>query len=261
MVKSKNKLKKYLALKNILLISLFVLILVVIIFIGVNWGSDIWALFEDTERIREMVEQAGVFGPIIFIFLQAFQIIFAPIPGNVVGAVGGAIFEWWGVPLTIIGSIIGMSVVVAISKKFGRPLLDKLFKKDQVKKLDFILDHPAAEIVLFLIFLLPFLPDDIIGYLAGLTKIKFRNIIIISALGRLPVQILTNFFGAKLLDGNYILVIIILLLLVLMALLLYLKRNWVYGFLKTDNQIEYLKNSISRKKMVKSKNVSKDNKK
>ena len=254
----KKVLRQIFSVKNILIILAIVAALV---FIGVMWGQEIWAFFEDTERIKELIKSAGPLGPIVFVFLQAIQVIFAPIPGNVVGAVGGAAFDWWGLPLAILGSAIGMAAVVAISRKFGRPLLEKLFKKEKIKKLDWILNHKAAGMVLFLIFLFPFMPDDIIGYLAGLTKIRFRNIILISIVGRLPVQIVSNFFGAKALDGNLWVIIIILIGIALMAGLIYWKRNWFFGFIQADNHIEYLKNSITKNKMVKSKNAKKDSSK
>lgn len=254
----KKVIKQIFTLKNI---SIVLAVIIALAFVIVMWGPQIWAFFEDTERIKEFITSAGPLGPIAFVFLQIFQVVFAPIPGNVVGAVGGAAFDWWGLPLAILGSAIGMAIVVAISRKFGRPLLEKMFKEKDIKKLDWILDHPAAEMVLFIIFLLPFMPDDLIGYLAGLTKIRFRNIIIISILGRLPVQVVTNFFGANLLDGNIWVLVVILAVLGLLALLIYWKRKWFFGLLKAGNHREYLKNSITKKKVVKSKNVQKDNSK
>ena len=255
----KKTFKKYLSAKNILI---FCMIIGFLVYLFTEWGPQLWAFFEDTDKIRELVKRAGPLGWVIFIFLQAFQVVFAPIPGNVTGAVGGAIFGWWGLLLTVIGSALGLAAVVALSRRFGRPLIEKMFRQKDVKKLDWILDHPSVEVVLFLIFLFPMMPDDIVGYFAGLTKIRFRNIILISIIGKMPMQLVTNLFGANLLDGSWWTLAIITSGICLLALLIIIKRKWFLEFLRSDNHRQYFKDSISRKNMVKSKkNVTKNNSK
>jgi uncharacterized membrane protein YdjX (TVP38/TMEM64 family) len=258
MKKVSQVLKKIFTLKNVLIT---LAVIGVLVLIGVTWGPELWAFFGDTERVRGLIRDSGPLGPLIYIVLQIFQTVLAPIPGNVVGAVGGAAFGWWGLLLTIIGSAIGMAIAIAIARRFGRPLLEKFFKKSEVNKFDWLLNHPAAEMVLFLIFLFPFMPDDIVGFLAGLTKIRFRNLMLISIVGKAPMQLVTNLLGTKLFDGNIWTVLIILAAIALLALLIYVKRRWLTGLLQADDHLKYLKDSIIRKKVVKSKHVPKHNQK
>lgn len=230
-----TRVKKALNWKNLTIIGL---IIVAIILLGYFFGPTLVEFFSDMDRIKELIDSAGVFGPLIFIILQVAQVVLAPIPGNVVGAVGGIIFGWWGLLLTIIGSILGMMIVVAISRKFGRPFVEKFFSKEQIKKFDFLLEGRGATFALFLIFLLPFFPDDLIGYVSGLTKIRFRNIIIVSVVGRLPMHILTNFFGAQVFEGNWIIIVIMLVIVGAIASILYIKRDWLYELVKKENDKE-----------------------
>jgi uncharacterized membrane protein YdjX (TVP38/TMEM64 family) len=210
------------------------------------FGNDLLWLFSNSEAIRDLIYSTGPFAPLVFVALQALQVILAPIPGNVTGAVGGLVFGWWGLPLTVIGSTLGFVVVVALSRRFGRQLIEKLFSPAQIKKFDFLL-NPRAELALFLIFLLPYMPDDLVGYLAGLTGVRFRTIILISVAGRLPMQVMTNFFGARIFEGDITMLVIITAVMALLAVVLFLKRQWVHDLIKSQNRLEFIKKSLRPK--------------
>ena len=144
------------------------------------------------------VKSWGIFGPLLYILLQVAQTVVAPIPGQIVGSIGGFIFGPWGVLWTTIGTLLGCYIVFRISRRFGRPLLEKIFKKSAVDRFDFIINSPSAALVLFLIYLLPGFPDDLICYIAGLTSLSIRKLMLILILGRLPVIVVTNYFGSGL---------------------------------------------------------------
>jgi uncharacterized membrane protein YdjX (TVP38/TMEM64 family) len=252
----KYSIKNFLSFKNIL-----ILLCVVggLAYLWFEWGPQLMAFFSNTEHIKQLIRSAGPLGWVIYLVLQVFQTVFAPIPGNVVGMVGGMAFgEWMGFLLTVVGSALGMALVIAISRRFGRPLLEKLFSKSKVKKLDWLLDHSAVEMVLFLIFLFPFMPDDLVGYLAGLTKIRFRNLMIISVVGKAPTQLLTILFGSELMRGDWSMALIILGVVALVALVIFLNRRLLMGFVQADNHWQYLKSSLKRQNKVQSNHVSND---
>jgi uncharacterized membrane protein YdjX (TVP38/TMEM64 family) len=52
---------------------------------------------------------------------------------------------------------------------------------------------------LFLIYLLPLLPDDAICAVAGLSRISFRRFLLLSTVGRLPGSVLSVFAAVQLL--------------------------------------------------------------
>ena len=239
-------------------IVVLLLIIVAIVTIVALWGQQLFELFSDQERMKEIISSAGPWAPLVFILLQTAQVVLAPIPGNVTGIVGGIAFDWWGLPLTMIGTVIGIAIVTAISRRFGRPLIERLFGKEDIKKFDFLIGN-KAEIALFLIFLLPFFPDDLIGYLAGLTNIRFRNILFIAVAGRFPMQVVYNFFGGRIFEGDVLILVIILATMGLLAVLLYIHRRWMYGLVKADNHIEFINKSYKdHKEQVK---LKKNNKK
>ncbi|MBI4796090.1 MAG: hypothetical protein HY790_09705, partial [Deltaproteobacteria bacterium] len=52
--------------------------------------------FTDKERIQHLLKTVGPLAPLIFIVVQTLQVVFAPIPGEATGFIGGFLF---GVPL------------------------------------------------------------------------------------------------------------------------------------------------------------------
>ncbi|GHU09680.1 TVP38/TMEM64 family protein [Alphaproteobacteria bacterium] len=246
-MKIRTRLKKIFTPKVIIILAL---IIAAIVTVAYFWGADIVELFSNPDKMRDLVASAGPFGPVVFVALQTFQVVFAPIPGNVTGAVGGVVFGWWGLPLTVIGSALGMIIVVALARRFGRPMLERFFKAEQIKKFDFLIDA-KAELALFLIFLFPFFPDDLIGYLAGLTGVRFRTIILISIIGRLPTQVVTNFFGGELFEGNIVVILVMLAVMAVFGVALWLKRQWLHDLVRSENHLEFIKNSFRRNNKVK----------
>src|SRR2546428_1955699 len=52
-------------------------------------------LYEDKQQVRAMVDRWGGRAPIVFIGIQAMQVIIAPIPGDVTGLLAGFVFGQW----------------------------------------------------------------------------------------------------------------------------------------------------------------------
>lgn len=157
----------------------------------------------NSEAIVNFVNSAGPFGPLAYILVQILQTIIAPIPGNVVGAVGGFLFGFWGILWTTIGSAIGVFIVFYLAKKYGRKLVLKLTKKKDLGKFDKIPEERAGTIF-FMLFLIPGLPDDIISYAAGLSKISIPKLLVLWVVGRMPAVIVTNYIGMGIEEGKLV---------------------------------------------------------
>ncbi len=194
-------------------------------------GGPITSFFSNHDEVVRVVEQMGFFAPLCYIALQIAQIILAPVPGQIVNGIGGFLFGWWGIVWTIIGSAIGYLIVVLIAKKFGRPLLEKIFKKEAIDKFDFAIGDNAS-IILFLIFLLPGLPDDMVGYMAGLTDVPVKKLLVIIVLGKLPVWIITNYLGMGVGEADLIPVAIVSAITVIILALAFWQKDRIISTLK-----------------------------
>lgn len=167
-------------------------------------------LARNPEQLKQTIQDSGAWGPLIFIGVQFLQVLVAPIPGQVAGAVAGGLFgAFWGTVYSMVGALIGYTVIFVLARKFGRPLVDRFVPPKYLDKFDY-LTKESGVFVFFLIFLLPAFPDDVICYIAGLSKIKIRTLILISLAGRLPGFIGLSLIGAGAADGNTTLVTILL---------------------------------------------------
>ena len=207
--------------KNLIKFFIFVLAIILLIIL---W-SKIFVFFSDLEKMKSFIMQFGFFSPIIFILLVMFQVMFAPIPGQFLGFIGGYLFgAFLGVIYSMIGLILGSFIVFTVSRKFGKPFVKKIISKKIFDKFEKIVNE-NGKFYLFMIYLLPALPDDAISYIAGLSNIKIRNLVIISAIGRLPGFIVLSIVGAGFASQNSAFSIILFIILMIVSLFLYLYNN------------------------------------
>ena len=213
--------------------------MILLIAIYVIWdllnNGPLTSFLNNKDAIISWVEGHGFLGPLAFIFLQVLQIVLAPIPGQIVGGVGGFLFSWWGVLWTCIGTAIGGFIVFWLSRKFGRPLVEKIVKKDSLDKFDFIFSNNTS-FILFVIFLIPGLPDDIICYLAGLTNISLKKLVTLFVIGRLPAIIIINYLGSGIGEENLAPVVVISVIVAIVLALIVWQREKIIGFLKKLQQ-------------------------
>ena len=162
---------------------------------------DIATFIVNQEAVKAWITSLGIWGPLAFILLQITQTVISPIPGNVVGFVGGLLFGWWGVLLSTIGSTIGYAIVLILVRRFGRDLVEKLISKELLDKFDYLATEKGS-MIFFLIFLIPALPDDVVMCIAGLTKLPIRQLLFMAAVGRFPSVVVTNQLGNSISNDN-----------------------------------------------------------
>lgn len=157
----------------------------------------------DRERLQGFLNSLGPLSFIGFIILQALQVIAAPIPGEVTGILGGFLYgPLLGVLLSTIGLTLGSLINFALSKTFGRPFVDKFVSKTTMDKYDYLLHHKGAFLV-FILFLIPGFPKDILCYILGLGHLTIKEFLIISTVGRFGGTVLLTLGGAYLRHHQY----------------------------------------------------------
>ena len=223
-----------------------IVILVLLVFAAITYviwdavtNGPLTQLFQNRDELAAYIKTKGVLAPIVYVLLQIAQTVFAPIPGNVVGGIGGFLFGWWGILWTLIGSMIGFWIVFVLSRRFGRPLVEKVIQRENLEKFDFIIGK-RAPVVLFVIFLIPGLPDDIVAYIAGLTEVKIKNLVLLAIIGRLPSIVVTNYIGMGLGMGNVRLIGLITLGVALVLALIVWQRErimcWIHKLGNSSSQ-------------------------
>ena len=159
--------------KQIIWISILIAIvgiLVAVYYIGRSYGW--FAFFESTQNIQSYVSSFGPLAPLIFFAIQFMQVIISPIPGNLTTIAGGVMFGFInGFLISFAAVFLGSICAFLLGKKFGRPLVERLVGKPRVDKY-MVTVSSRQKIVLFLMFLFPFFPDDLLCLVAGLTAMR-----------------------------------------------------------------------------------------
>ncbi len=186
---------------------LLIAALVVPVFI---WRRELWDLFSSRHELRAWISGWGAWAPLVFVGVQALQVIVFVIPGEVAQIAGGYLFGVWkGTALSIVGILAGSSVAFALSRGLGRPFVAALFPRERLESMEKLLLTRSARIVFFLLFLIPGIPKDILCYVAGLTPIGYPFFLAASTLGRLPGIIGSSAIGSAAASDRWGLVAVI----------------------------------------------------
>lgn len=150
----------------------------------------------DPRLLRAVIAGYGELGPVVFIGLQALQVVVAPIPGQVLGVVSGYLFgPVTGTVVSLVGATVGSTVAFVVARRFGRPFVEDVIDEGTLDRFDeFVRRHGV--VALFVVFLLPGLPDDAICFVAGVSRIPIRRLVGVSVLGRAPGYFVVNLAGA-----------------------------------------------------------------
>lgn len=160
-----------------------------------RFWQPLLGLVSEQERLRAWVAGFGWAAPLALILVQAVQVILAPLPGQVVGLVSGYLFgTLWGTVYSAIGVLLGVWVLMNLARKLGRPFVERVVPPAHRARLDGLLAR-GGPTAFFLLFLLPFVPDDSISILAGLTDIPISLLMILAAIGRLPSLLASAWMG------------------------------------------------------------------
>ena len=187
-------------------------------------------LYVDKHYLKEMLREWGILAPLLFIALQALQVIVSPIPGEATGFLGGYLFgEALGLLYSTIGLTLGSVVAFAIGRWLGAHYVRNFVKKETWDKLGFIVEAEGA-ILCFIIFLIPGLPKDMVCYLFGISPMPLWVFAVVSGLGRIPGTWVLSAQGAHTATGNYVYVIVITAVVVAVALPLYYYRNRIVSW-------------------------------
>ena len=141
----------------------------------------------DPALFRQWIDKFGIFSPIVFVGLVALQVVFAIVPGEPfeIGA-GYAFGIVNGILLSVLGFVIGSVIIFILVRRFGDGMVEVFFSKKNTKRLKSMLENRNSRSVLFLLFLIPGPPKDLITYVAALCPVSFYDMIFLVSIARLP---------------------------------------------------------------------------
>ncbi len=163
-------------------------------------APHLYQLFSNRSALETFLEQAGPWAPVGFVILNVLQIIIAPLPGNIIGVAGGYVFGFaMGFLLNLISMVIGSLSVFQLSKRFGKPLVDRFVGHKTSSFLGKLSTKKGIRGIA-LVFLLPFVPDDALCFVAGLTPMSTRTFLFLILGFRTPGLLVSTLTGAGLIN-------------------------------------------------------------
>ncbi len=163
---------------------------------------------KDPQSFSDFLATYGSLSALAFIVFQILQVVIAAIPGEFVQIAGGYIFGvFFGTLYSVIGILIGATIAFFIARLLGIKVVNKLLPEKSIDKFKFLINTRKSEVIIFLLFLIPGLPKDILVYVAGLSPIRPLRFFSIYTIARMPGLIGSSVIGANLQDKNYIVAI------------------------------------------------------
>jgi len=149
--------------------------------------------------IRDYIQSFGQFAVTIYIAAYTLNTISIVPPIAILSLTAGLAFgKVWGAVYLMTGAMLGTTATFFISRIFGRGLVER-FLKGKFKALDDGLAKKGFLTVLFFR-IVPILPYEVLNYVCGLSKMKFKDYFLATFLGLIPGVIISAFFGGTI--GN-----------------------------------------------------------
>lgn len=152
--------------------------------------------FTDSTKLQALLNQTGIFAPLLFILLQIFQVIIPIIPGGASSALGIVAFgPIWGFVYNYAGLVIGSILAFLLVKRYGKTFILKVCDQKTYDKYIGWLDKGKkfdrffAAAIFF-----PCAPDDILCMIAGLTSMTLKKFSMIIILGK-PLALIAYSYG------------------------------------------------------------------
>jgi uncharacterized membrane protein YdjX (TVP38/TMEM64 family) len=192
-------------------------------------------LLTDRERVEAFVASFGTAAPLVFMAIQVLQVIFAPIPGEATGFVGGYLFgAYAGCFYSTIALGVGSWINFSIGRYFGKRWVRRMVAADKIERYDYLLRHQGL-LVVFLFFLFPGFPKDYLCLFLGVSTIPMRVFLPMATLGRIPGTLMLSLQGALVFEKNYLVFCLVLAINIIAVYFAYRYREALYKWVEKIN--------------------------
>ena len=181
--------------------ALFALLIIAALAI---WGPSLWRFFSNGEAVKAWVDAQGHWAPLAMAALVVAQIVIAVLPGEPVELAAGYLFGFWeGTAICLAGGLVGTLVVTALVRLLGMRIVRRLFSTEKLESISWLHEAKRFELLMFIVFLIPGTPKDVLTYAAGLTTCPWWRIAAITTVGRIPSIITSTLAAGFASSGNW----------------------------------------------------------
>lgn len=165
--------------------------------------------FNSLDKVNQMLAQYHTASTFIYVGAQVLQIVICVIPGQMLQFAAGYAYSFWmGFGLSILGIGLGTTLSFYLARLLGKDAMHMIFGEERITHFITLLSSKKAYIVIFILYLIPGFPKDLITYAAGVSEIQIRPYLILSLIGRSPALMATILIGSMTRTGSYLGVIL-----------------------------------------------------
>ena len=168
---------------------------IVLLALWLTFGKKMTVFISDPVTFKAWLGQYDGFSQVVFVLIRSLQTVvkFFPAEPLEIGS-GYAFGTFGGLAWCLLGSFLGSLVIVLLTKKFG--------PTDDINSLAFLKNKKKLMMFIFIFYLIPGTPKDIMTYAAGLTKISMTKFLLVTTIARIPSIITSTFCGSAFGEGN-----------------------------------------------------------
>ena len=204
-------------------IAFFVILISLTTFFAAN---KIDQISKDPLFFREWINSFNFWGKFVFIGLAALQVVLAVIPGGPVQIAAGYAFGILeGSFLCTVGIQLGSAIAFLLARHLGIKIIKIFFPEDKINSIKFLQNSKRLDLIVFICFLIPGAPKDLLTYFCGITKISLKKFILITTAARIPSIVFSVISGNALVEQEYLAAIIIIIVLVICSIAGFLVYN------------------------------------
>lgn len=237
------------ALRLFALVAVVLLVAAGVLFLVRNFDAlvRIFTADDPAAEMDQFLDGNRLLGVVVLYGLQVVQILLAFIPGGPMQMVAGALYGGLiGGLILLAGAATASLLIWRMVSMLGQAAIEAFHNREDAGKLHKIRalhDPKRAEALVWILFLIPGVPKDLLTYFVPLTPLKCRRFIVISTIARCPGIFMTTFASSSLLEGNWWLSAGLYLVMIGCAVF----GGWFYRRLHHENGQDEEKNPVNSK--------------
>jgi len=191
-------------------------------------NPEMWHNFSSIKSFEAFMDSHRDKSIPIYLGCQMIQVIVTILPGQVIQIAGSYFYGFFfAMVLSLIGVTAGSTIAFHVARLVGQKPMAMIFGEKKFNRYKELLDTRIAHKVLFLLYLIPGLPKDMIAYAAGVSRMRFSIFLALSMVGRFPAMVASLLMGMFLDERNYIGAGILAVVVGLIVILCIIKRKTI----------------------------------
>ncbi len=156
-------------------------------------------------QFEAFISSLGFLGVVLVFAIQVLQIIVAFLPGEAIELLAGVLYGgFFGFLICVLGCLLASSLVFWFSRRFGVKLVNRFFSEKKLENFHFLQESNKLDVTVFLLFLLPGTPKDLLTYVVGLSRMHMSRFLLLSTLARVPSIATSTFLGSAVIQGEWV---------------------------------------------------------